>query len=85
MNDIYSKIKLINQDFNGDNIKFKKFDNIDNDLCFKNNEFIYFSSNKLNENLNEQWKFWIFIKILNVLDIKIEDSFKLFNEIFKKN
>ena len=25
-----------------------------------------------------------FIKILNVLDIKIEDSYKLFNEIFKK-
>ena len=51
-NNNYISDKQIKKDFNGNNIKFKKFDNIDNDLCFKDNEFIYFSSNKLGENLN---------------------------------
>ena len=51
-NNNYISDKQIKKDFNGNNIKIKKFDNIDNDLCFKDNEFIYFSSNKLGENLN---------------------------------
>ena len=84
LNDIFSKVKIIQKDFNGNNVKFKKFENIDNNLCFKDNDLIYFSSNKLKEILNEKWKFWIFIKILNVLDVKIENAYMLFDQIFKK-
>ena len=84
LDEIYVKIKIIISDFNGNNIKFKKFKEIDNNLCIRYKENIYFSSFKLEEHLNEEWKFWVFIKILNVLDIKIENSYLLFNEVFKK-
>jgi len=69
--------------FNEDKIKFKKFGKIDENLCFKHNEIIYFSSCKLEEELNEEWKFWIFVKILNICEIKIEDSYSLFSKSIK--
>ena len=84
LDEVYTKIKIIIENFNGNNIKFKRFNEIDEDLCFKDDEKnIYFSSIKLKQKLNEEWKFWIFIKILNVLEVKIEKSYYLFNEVFK--
>ena len=84
LDDIYTKIKMIDENFNGNNIKFKSFNEIDEDLCFiDEKQHIYFSSIKLKQKLNEEWKFWIFIKILNVLEVKIEKSYYLFNEVFK--
>ena len=71
--------------FSEDQVKFKKFQTIDKDFCFKNKEQIYFSSMKLEEKPNEEWKFWIFIKILKISNIKIEDSYSLFNKVFKEN
>jgi hypothetical protein len=85
LNDVYSKIKKIDENFNENNVRFKQFNEIDEDLCFKENKHIYFSSIKLNQKLNEEWKFWFFIKILTVLDKKIEKSYSLFNEVFKKS
>ena len=85
LSDIYSKIQFIMPNFSGNQVKFKKFTTIDKYFCFKNNEQIYFSSLKLEEKLNEEWKFWIFIKILKISNIKIEDSYALFNQVFKKN
>ena len=82
LKDIYSKVKLKIKDFDDSLVKFKKFTNIDKDFCFKNNNEIYFSSDKLNENLTEEWKFWVFIKILNISDIKIENSYSLFHSVF---
>jgi len=78
--EICSKIQLKIKEFNEDKIKFKKFGKIDENLCFKHKEIIYFSSTKLEEELNEEWKFWIFVKILNISDIKIEDSYNLFRK-----
>ena len=84
LNEVYSKIKNINENFSENHIKFKKFSKIDEDLCFKNEKDIYFSSAKLKENINIEWKFWIFIKILTILNVKIEKSYSIFFEIFKK-
>ena len=79
------QLKIFVKIFNENNIKFKKFKEIDEDLCFKDEEQqIYFSSVKLKQKLNEEWKFWFYIKILNVLDKKIENSYSLFNEVFNK-
>ena len=85
LNDVYSIIKKFDENFNENNVRFKQFNEIDEDLCFKENKHIYFSSIKLNQKLNEEWKFWFFIKILTVLDKKIEKSYSLFNEVFKKS
>ena len=85
LKDIYSKIQLNLPDFNENNVHFKIFEKMDKNFCFKNNVQIYFSSIKLEEEINDEWKFWIFIKILNISNIKIEDSFDLFNKIFKEN
>ena len=79
---IYSKLKTILPDFNENIIVFKNFSTTDKDFCFKNDEHIIFCSKKLEEELNNEWKFWIFIKILNTSEIKNEDSYKLFNQIF---
>ena len=79
---IYSKLKTILPDFNENIVVFKNFPTTDKDFCFKNAEHIIFCSKKLEEELNNEWKFWIFIKILNTSEIKIEDSYKLFNQIF---
>ena len=68
--DVCSKIQIFDKDFNETKIKFKKFREIDVDLCFKNNDEIIFSSLKLEEKLNEEWKFWIFVKILNIIGKK---------------
>ena len=80
LKEICSKIQLKIKEFKEDKIKFKKFGKIDENLCFKHKEIIYFSSTKLEEELNEEWKFWIFVKILNINDIKIEDSYDLFTK-----
>ena len=73
------------QIFNDNNVKFKIFEKGDKNFCFKNKDQIFFSSIKLEEEINDEWKFWIFIKILNILNIKVEESFSLFNKIFKEN
>ena len=80
--DVCSKIQIFDKDFNETKIKFKKFREIDVDLCFKNNDEIIFSSLKLEEKLNEEWKFWIFVKILNIIGKKIEDCYSLFKKVF---
>ena len=79
---IYSTLKNILPDFNENIVIFKKFSTTDKDFCFKSGEHIIFCSEKLEEELNKEWKFWIFIKILNISKIKIEESYKLFNQIF---
>ena len=85
LNEVYSKIKkYIKENFNENQIKFKRFNNIDQDLCFQDKQEIYFSSAKLKEKLNKEWKFWIFIKILTILNVSIEKSYPLFFELFKK-
>ena len=82
--DVCSKIQFISKDFNESKIKFKNFGKIDENLCFKNNDEIYFSSIKLEEKLSEEWKFWFFVKILNIIGTKIEDSFHIFYSLFDK-
>jgi len=52
--DICSKVQLKLKKFSEDKIKFKKFEKIDVNLCFKHKEIIYFSSIKLEEKLNEE-------------------------------
>ena len=81
---IYSKLKTILPDFNENIVVFKNFSTTDKNFGFKNDKNIIFCSKKLKEELNNEWKFWIFIKILNTSEIKIEDSYKLFNQIFTK-
>ena len=83
LNEVCSKVKIKINDFNESKIIFKKFEAIDVNLCFINEGIIYFSSDKLKEKPNKEWKFWIFVKILNAKDIKIEDSYILFNQVLK--
>ena len=82
LNDVYSKIKIKKKDFSEKDVIFKDFLKEDKDFCYYYNKIIYFSGSKLKEKISEKWKFWIFIKILNALQIKIEDSYEYFNEVF---
>ena len=83
LKEICDKITPYIKNFEESKVKFKKFTSMDKNFSFKNNDNIYFSSLKLEENLDKEWKFWIFIKILNISDIKIEESYSLVNELFK--
>lgn len=81
---IYSKIQTYSPDFKEDTVKFKNFSTTDKDFCFKNEGNIIFCSKKLEEELTNEWKFWIFIKILKTSEIKIEESYELFTNMFKE-
>ena len=82
LNEVYSKIKIKKSKFSKNNVIFKDFSQSDKDFCYYYNTKIYFSGSKLKEEINEKWKFWIFIKILNALGIKIENSYEYFKEVF---
>ena len=84
MNSVYQKITAIFPKFKEYIVKFKQFDQIDKDLSFIDNKIIYFSSEKLKEKLSQEWQFWIFIKILKLLNIKIEDHFGEFRKVLAK-
>ena len=82
LNEIFSKIKNILPEFNGNNVHFKQFSTTYKNFCFKSEKNIFFSSAKLEEELTNEWKFWIFIKILNASNIKIEDNYRKINNCF---
>ena len=82
LDEIFSKIQNILPEFNKNNVHFKQFSTTDKNFCFKSEKNIFFSSAKLEEELTNEWKFWIFIKILNVSNIKIEDNYKKINNCF---
>ena len=68
------------------NIIFKEFEiNFGKDFCYGNNDKVYFSSLKLKEKINNEWKFWILMVTLEKLNIKIANSKEIFGDIFKKN
>ena len=73
----------MNESFNGKQVFFKKFENGDKDFCYIEKDKINFSSLKLTEPINNSWKFWIFIKILQFLNIKIQENYSFINNIFE--
>ena len=85
LNEIYTKVKTMKENFEGRMVEFKKFEREDKYFCFYDKKTISFSSIKLNEPVNNNWKFWIFVKILQFLNIKIEDNYQFINNAFEKN
>ena len=85
LNEIYSKIKIMKESFEGKQILFKLFENGDKDFCYIERDKINFSSLKLTEPINNSWKFWIFVKILQFLNIKIEENYRFINNAFENN
>ena len=83
LNEIYSKIKIMKESFEGKQILFKLFENGDKDFCYIERDKINFSSLKLTEPINNSWKFWIFVKILQFLNIKIEENYRFINNVFE--
>lgn len=81
---IYSILKNDINNFKENNIIFKEFkDENNNNFCFLSNNNYIFSGNKLKEDLNEKWSFFIFIKIIELSEIKIENYYSLFRNFFK--
>ena len=83
LNEIYSKIKKMDKSFDGKIIFFKKFEREEKNFCYVDNNKINFSALKLNEDINNSWKFWIFVKILQFLKVKIEDNYQFINNVFE--
>ena len=83
LNEIYSKVKMMDESFEGNIILFKKFEREEKDFCYIDNNKINFSALKLTEDINNSWKFWIFVKILQFLKIKIEDNYQFINNVFE--
>ena len=84
LENVCKKIEVIFPDFKEYKVHFKQFEKVDKDLSFCDNKNIYFSSEKLKDELNQEWEFWIFIKLLKLLEIKIENAFESFNKLFSK-
>ena len=83
LDEIYSKVKIMKDSFDSKVVLFKKFPGEDKDFCYCDYKNINFSSLKLKEPINNSWKFWIFVKILQFLDIKIEDNYNFINNAFE--
>ena len=83
LNEIYSKIKKMDKSFDGKIIFFKKFEREEKNFCYVDNNKINFSALKLTEEISNSWKFWIFVKILQFLKIKIEDNYQFINNVFE--
>ena len=83
LNEIYSKVKMMDKSFDGKIIFFKKFEREEKDFCYTDKNKINFSALKLTEEINNSWKFWIFVKILQFLKIKIEDNYEYINNLFE--
>ena len=67
LNEVYSKVKIMDKSFDGNSVEFKKFEKEDKDFCYYDKDKINFSWIKLYEPINNSWKFWIFVKILQFL------------------
>ena len=85
LKEIYSKIKIMKESFNEKQVVFKSFEKGDKDFCYIERDKINFSSLKLTEPINNSWKFWIFVKILQFLNIKIEENYRFINNAFENN
>ena len=83
LNEVYSKVKIMDKSFDGNSVEFKKFEKEDKDFCYYDKDKINFSWIKLYEPINNSWKFWIFVKILQFLKIKIEDNYNFINNVFE--
>ena len=83
LQEIYSKVKIMKESFDGKVVLFKKFEKEDKDFCFNDKTNINFSALKLKEPVNNSWKFWIFVKILQFLEIKIEENYQFINNVFE--
>ena len=84
LEEIVNNVKKMKNEFDGKSVVFKKFNGDDKDFCFYDNNIINFSAQKLTEPLNNQWKFWIFVKILKSLKIEIEDNYQFIIGAFEK-
>jgi hypothetical protein len=77
INKIVSILKDVIKGLKIDKIKFIKTCNSKENFCFFNNGNYTFSSNKLNEQIDEKWSYWIFIKILELTEKKSFDNYYL--------
>ena len=82
LGEIYSKIKKLEPSFNENKVRFIKFGINDKNFCYLGNNIINFSSLKLEEEIDNTWKFWIFIKIAKILDINIEENYYIIKNGF---
>ena len=83
--EVFSKVTNIVSSFDGKNVLFKKFEKGDAKFCYIDQKLkvINFSALKLEEPINNEWKFWIFMIILKFLNVKIEEYYKLINNVFE--
>ena len=68
---IVQKIRIIKEDFNENNLKFKKYNHNDRNFVYSENNIIYFSLILFNEP-EIKWKYFIFSKCLELNNINIE-------------
>lgn len=74
---IVSILKDVIKGFKINKIKFIKACNSKDNFYFFNNGNYIFSSNKLNEQIDEKWSYWIFTKILELTEKKSFDNYYL--------
>jgi hypothetical protein len=70
------------QNYKSKKIIFKKIVESDINFCFSEDNGYIFNSEKLKENLDIKWNFWILTKILKIEEINIEDNYKIFYDLF---
>jgi hypothetical protein len=70
------------QNYKSKKIIFKKIVESDINFCFSEDNGYIFNSEKLKENIDIKWNFWILSKILKIEKINFEDNYKIFYDLF---
>ena len=84
LNKIYDILKVILKKDKIKNIQFNEFQDSNKNFCFSEDNKYILHSEKLKENSDNKWAFWILVKILNLENKNIEDYYENIYDLFQR-
>ena len=83
LNKIYSILKVILKKDKINNIQFDESEIPDKNFCFSEDNKYILHSEKLKEDPDNKWKFWILVKIIKIENKNIEDFYENIYNLFQ--
>lgn len=83
LNEIYSILKVILKKDKINNIQFNEFEISDKNFCFSEDNKYILHSEKLKEDPDDEWKFWILVKIMKIENKNVEDFYENIYDLFQ--
>ena len=84
LNKLYDILKVILKKDKIKNIQFNEFQDSNKNFCFSEDNKYILHSEKLKENSDNKWTFWILVKIMNLENKNIEDYYENIYDLFQR-